>query len=341
MKVLIDLCHPADAHFFRYPILELKKRGHTVVVTTKNIPITTNLTEEFGITHKIIDVKTKARILAPARLFLRDFLIYRAARTFKPDLLTGINSVFCAHVSWLLRKPSVIWDDTDHYKLLHRLTRPFATVIQSPDCYYAKPHKKQVFYPGYHELSYLQPKRFQPNADIVKSLGINPDEKYCIIRLSAWQAFHDIGQKGFGKDKLIDFVKTISKYAKPYISAEAPTVPELEKYCLVIPPHLIHHILAYASLYIGEGASMASECATLGIPTVYLNSLKLGYINMLEKYGLVRQAKDIDEAAEMSVDCLQNPDIKVDCMQKRSELLKNKIDMVDYVVKVIERFSKN
>ncbi len=37
-------------------------------------------------------------------------------------------------------------------------------------------------------------------------------------------------------------------------------------------------LLAYATLFIGEGATMASECAVLGTPAIYVNSLQLGYL---------------------------------------------------------------
>ena len=341
MRILIDIFHPADAHFFCYPIKELQNRGHTIAVTTKKAEVVNELLKHFDIPYTPVEAKTKTKILALARLLTRDFLMWRFCKKFKPDILTGVNSVFCAHVGKLLKRPSIIWDHTDHYKLLHKLTRPFATVIYSPDCYYAKPAKKQVFYPGYHELAYLHPSRFQPDINVVKALGINPDQKYCIIRLSAWQAVHDIGQQGFDNSKIVNFVNTIARYAKPYISAEASTIPELKEYCLNIPPHLIHHVIAFASLYVGEGASMASESATLGVPTVYLNSLKLGYINMQEKYGLTKQAQDSKEALKMCIDWLENPESKQKCDTARKKLLADKIDVTNFVVDTIERYSVN
>ena len=37
----------------------------------------------------------------------------------------------------------------------------------------------------------------------------------------------------------------------------------------------MHNALKYASLFVGEGATMASECAILGTPAIYVNSLKV------------------------------------------------------------------
>ena len=40
-------------------------------------------------------------------------------------------------------------------------------------------------------------------------------------------------------------------------------------------------------LYIGEGATMASECAMLGTPAMYINTLGAGTLEEQEKYGLI------------------------------------------------------
>ena len=47
---------------------------------------------------------------------------------------------------------------------------------------------------------------------------------------------------------------------------------QLDKYKLPIDP-TDSCILYYAELFIGEGATMASECAVLGTPSIYVNSL--------------------------------------------------------------------
>jgi len=341
MRILIDIFHPADVHFFHNAITELQKRKHTIVVTTRQTEIVTGLLNHFGIPYTIIECKTKNRLLSPFRLFARDFLLWRFCKKYKPDLLTGVNSVYSAHVGKFIRKPSVIWDHTDHYRLLHKLTRPFATVVYSPDCYYAKPSKKQVFYPGFHEIAYLHPNRFKPDPSIVKSLGINPNEKYCIIRLSAWKAFHDIGQHGLNRNKLTNFIKTISQHAKTYLSSESSIVPELKQYELKIPAHLIHHVIAFASLYVGEGASMASESATLGVPSVYINTLKLGYINMHEKYKLLKQTTDTNEAAKFCIQWLKDPLSRQKCQEARKKLLSEKFDVTNFMVDIIEKYSFN
>ena len=47
------------------------------------------------------------------------------------------------------------------------------------------------------ENTYLHPKYFKPNKNILKKLNLTNKEKYVVLRLVSWDASHDIGQKGF------------------------------------------------------------------------------------------------------------------------------------------------
>ncbi len=55
-----------------------------------------------------------------------------------------------------------------------------------------------------------------------------------------------------------------------------------------IPPHRIHHLMAFADLYVGESATMAAESAILGTHAVFVSSSRRGYTDELEnEYELV------------------------------------------------------
>ena len=69
-----------------------------------------------------------------------------------------------------------------------------------------------------------------------------------------------------------------------------------------IPKSKIHDLLYYATMYIGEGASMASEAAVLGTPSIYINPLRLGYLDELEKkYGLVYNIPNPKKAIQKAI----------------------------------------
>ena len=102
----------------------------------------------------------------------------------------------------------------------------------------------------------------------------------------SWDASHDIGQKGFTLHILTNLIEKIKNHARVFISAENKIPDSLKQYHLSINPTEIHDILSYASLFIGEGATMASECAVMGTPSIYINSLSAGTLeNQAKKMG--------------------------------------------------------
>jgi predicted glycosyltransferase len=337
MKILVEITHPAHVHFFRNAVSLLEKKGHTIAVTARRKDVTIELLNNFNIPFTLLSSLGKSKFALVKELAVRDFRLWNFCRKFKPDILTGISGVFAAHVGFLLRKPVVVWDDTEIATLAHKIAYPFVTAIYCPSCYYKKLGKKQKFYAGCHELAYLHPNRFTPDPQLVRSLGIDTSQKYCIIRFVSWQAHHDIGQSGITDIEKIELVKRISRYARPYITSEKPLPAELEEFRLSIPVHQIHHLMAFASLCVGEGATMASEAACLAVPCVYINTLKLGYINMHEGFGLIKQTTDVEEAYRQCIDWLEDPMSKEKCLLARDKMLAEKIDVTSFVVETITK----
>jgi predicted glycosyltransferase len=337
VRILVEVTHPAHVHFFRYAIDEFKERGHEVAVTTRQKDVTVDLLNHLGIPFTILSKVSSSKLGLFGELIFRDFRLLNFCRKFKPDVLTGISGVFAAHVGFLLRRPVVVWDDTEIANIAHKIAYPFVKSIYSPDCFAKDFGKKHHLYPGLHELAYLHPNRFTADAEIIKGLGIEPSERYCIIRFVSWQAHHDVGQYGFADKDKLTFIREIAKHARPYITSEAPLPPAFEQYRLNIPPHLIHHVMAFADLYVGEGATMATESAVLGVPAVYISTLQLGNMNMLRGYSLLKQTCDTQTALKYCIDWLANSQTKQNCSAARRKLLKDKIDVTPFVVETIER----
>ena len=340
MKVLVDINHPSQVHLFKYVIAELRKRGHTVIVTASQKDVSYKLLDAYGIDY--IKMGTYGNTFAKKliNLFVLDFRMARVVFKHRPDVLTGLGSFRIAHSAFLFRKKTLILEDTEHSTEQIALYKPFATKILTPSCFMSDYGKKQIRYEGCNELAYLHPNRFTPDKEVAKKFGVDISEKYCIIRFVSWKASHDIGQHGIADEQKLNFIKEISKYARPYISSEAQLPAELMPYQLNVPPHLVHHIMAFASLYVGEGATMASESALLGVPAVYVNTLRLGYINMHERYGLLKQTTDTNEALKMCIEFLTGQNVKEKCKVARQKLLSEKIDVTAYIVETIEQLYK-
>jgi predicted glycosyltransferase len=340
MKVLVDINHPSQVHLFKYVIAELRKHGHSVIVTASQKDVSYKLLDAYGVDY--IKMGTYGNTFAKKliSLFVLDFRMARVVFKHRPDVLTGLGSFRIAHAGFLCRKKTLILEDTEHSTGQNALYKPFATKILTPSCFLSDYGKKQIRYEGCNELAYLHPKRFTPDGEIPKKFGIDISKKYCMIRFVSWKASHDIGQHGIMDEQKLNFIKEISKYARPYISSEAQLPAELAPYQLNVPPHLIHHIMAFASLYVGEGATMASESAILGVPAVYVNTLRLGYIDMHERYGLLKQTTDTDEALKLCIEFLTDQNVKEKCRIARQKLLSEKIDVTAYIVETIEKLYK-
>ena len=122
-------------HFFRNAISELQKRGHIIAVTTREKDVTTALLKNFEIPHTTLSKAGRKKISLLSEMLFRDMRLWCFCRKFKADILTAISGVFAAQAGFLLGKPVVVWDDTEHQKFSHMITYPFVKAVHSPDCY--------------------------------------------------------------------------------------------------------------------------------------------------------------------------------------------------------------
>jgi uncharacterized protein len=337
MKVLVDINHPAHVHLFKHVITELRKRGHDVIITASQKEVSYKLLDAYGFDY--IKMGTYGDTFAKKLInfLVLDCRMVKVVFQHRPDVLVGCGSFRIAHAGFLFGKKTLSLEDTEHSTEQIVLYKPFITKILTPSCFTSDLGKKQIRYEGCHELAYMRPERFTPDKEVAKKFGIDITEKYCIIRFVSWKASHDIGQHGIVDGQKLNFIKEISRYARPYIISEAQLPAELVPYQLNVPPHLVHQIMAFASLYVGEGATMASESAILGVPAVYVNTLRLGYMDMHERYGLLKQTTDANEALKFCIEFLTGQNVKERCRIARQKLLNEKIDVTAYIVETIER----
>ncbi len=338
MKILIDIGHPAHVHYFKNLVKILELKGFSFYFTLRERDSTVALMDRYGFSYTKRGKGGKNLITKLLAMPLMDFKVLKAARRFKPDMFISFASPYAAQVAWLLRKPHITFDDTEHAVFAHKLYRPFSSVVLSPMCYFKPIKKKQLLFDSFMELCYLHPKYFNPDTSIFSKLGINENEKYCILRFVSWDANHDVGQKGLDFNTKIQLVKELSSHCKVFISSESKLPKELEQYRFCLHPSLLHHALSFASLYIGEGATMASEAAMLGIPSIYVNSLDAGTIQEQINYGLLFMFKSsvgvIDKALEIITDQSSSDSFSL----RKSQMLYQKIDPTAFMVWFIENY---
>lgn len=342
MKILIDIGHPAHVHFFKNTIWNLEKHGHDVMITAREKDVTIDLLRAYNISHKVLTKMKIGKIGLMKEWLTRDYKLFNIAKEFKPDILTGILNPCVAHVSRLLGKKAVIFNDTEHATFAEAITYPFVDAICTPSCFKKDVGKKQIRYNGYHELSYLHPNHFIPNPDVLDEIGLGKNDVFVILRFVTWGASHDVGQ--YGIYNRIDFVKQLNRYGRVFISSEGHIDRELEKYKINISPEKMHDLLYYASLYVGEGATMATESAILGTPSIYISSLAgtMGNLDELEKrYGLLFNYNHPFDAMGKAVELIQRPELKREWKNKKEVLLKDKIDVTKFMTWFIENYPES
>lgn len=342
MRIVVDVGHPAHVHLFKNFIWEMKQRGHKILITATKKDVSLKLLDNHGFDYIAMGSYGDSLVSKVANIPIMDFKMLRAVVGFKPDIFVGVAPIRSSHVSKLIRKPCVAFDDTEHSRYEIFLYKPFVDAILTPSCFQKDLGKKQVRYNGYHELAYLHPNYFTPDPSVLTELGLSENDRFIILRFVSWEASHDVRQHGFTNPK--EIISRLEPYGRVLITSEAKLDADLEKYRIALPPEKLHDLLYYATLYIGEGATIASECAVLGTPAIYVNTLRLGYLDEEEeKYGLVYNFSNPEvaqkQAVEKALELLQRNDLKEEWQFKRERLLQEKIDVTKFMVEFVENYS--
>lgn len=348
MKLLIDIGHPAHVHLFRNLYFELMNKGTIPIVTVRDIPSAKQLLFLYNIPFIELGSKSdsiKGKLLNQVKYDLR---LRKIVKENKVDLAIG-TSITIAHVSKLTGVDSIVFDDDDDevQPLMTKFGHPFADYVISPDALKGKRKKKDtLYYAGYHELAYLHPNRFTPDPEVIKEVGLSPDEKYFILRFNSFKAHHDIGVQGLSIENKRKLINMLSQYGKIFITTEREIDPEFEKYRITIPPHKIHSFIYYATMFLGDSQTMTSEAAVLGMPSIRSNSF-VGRISYLEeeehKYGLTYGFKPEDSERMLSKikELLAKPDLKGEWQIKRQKMLADKIDVTAFMVWFVENYPES
>lgn len=351
MNVLIQLSHPAHFHLYKHVAKNLMTDGHKVHFLIKSKDILEDLLKASGFPYFNINETahrgSKMGILMD--MLVRDIRIASYCRKHKIDLLTG-STAEIAQVGWLMRRYRVNTgeDDASVVPLFYKMAGRFIQTILSPTtCDNGKFEYKTVHYSGYHKLAYLHPNVFAPDKTVVAKY-FNPDKPYFLLRFAELKAYHDLaaGARGINAEIAQKLIDILGKYGDVYITSERKLEPQFEKYRLNINPLDIHHVMAFATLYIGDSQSMAVEAAMLGTPSIRFNDFagKIGVLEELEqKYKLTfgipssKPALLYDKIQEL----LSLLNLQEEFQQRRQKMLSDKIDVTAFFTWFIENYPES
>lgn len=293
MKILVYMGHPAHFYLYKNTIKQLREDGHQVEILIKKKDILQTLLDNQGWEyHNILQEGRKnSKLGMLIGMLKRAWRQNKFCAQYKPDILTG-TSVENSYIGKLRHIPVINCneDDAAVVPLYAKLSYPWANAILNPIvCNSGKWDSKATKYPSYQELAYLHPNHFTADAKVVTGYGIDVTKPYFVMRFASLHAHHDNGIKGINTEIAERLVKILEPHGTIYITSERPLEPQFEQYRIHINPLDMHHVMAFASLYIGDSQTMAAEAGVLGVPFVRFNDFvgRIGYLRELEdKYEL-------------------------------------------------------
>jgi predicted glycosyltransferase len=133
----------------------------------------------------------------------------------------------------------------------------------------------------------------------------------------------------------------LSALGNVYISSECEIPGKLRKFQLDIKPEMMHDFFKDVDLFFGESASMSSEAAVLGIPSIFIDNIGRGYTHELEdKYELLfrfgESDEEVQQALDKAIDLCLKPEIYEEWQEKRDNMLHDKINVCEWMMNFIE-----
>ena len=353
MNILVELVHPAHFYYYRDTIANLKRDGHKVIVAIVTKDVLEDVVRQSGVDYVNICPKPHkkyGKIGVTYDMVMRDLRMLWLALRHRVDIITG-STIETAHIGWLLRKPNINIGEDDAAVVMKYIKqiKPFVGIRLTPDCTDNGPiEAKSIHFPGYYKTAYLRLGYFTADAAVPARYGVDVTKPYFLIRFSALNAHHDKGIKGISNDIAERLVKILEPFGTIYITSERPLEPQFEKYRIKINPLDMHHVMAFASLYIGDSQTMAAEAGVLGVPFVRFNDFvgRIGYLRELEDvYHLgfgVKASSDgsVDQLCSRVEELVSMPseERKAVFAKRREKMLAEKIDCAKFLTYFIEQY---
>ena len=342
--------HPAHFHMLKYTAENLRRDGHRVYVVIKKKDILEKLCQDAELEYfKIREGRGGSKWGLIKSVLGMEFHMWQFIRRNKINLLIGSTLSYTAAKINHIPVIAMGEDDAAIVPMYAKMVYPYATNILSPvSCNNGQWEYKSSKYPGFQKLAYLYPKRFTAAKQIVKQYGINPDKPYFLVRFAKLNAHHDGGVSGISTEVAQQIIYLLTPYGKIYITSERELEPQFEQYRLQINPLDIHHVMAFATLYIGDSQSMAVEAAMLGVPSLRFNDFvgkkKIGVMEELEHaYGLTYgiSSHEPEKLYAKIEELVAMPNLREEFQQRRQKMLADKIDVTAFLTWFLENYPQS
>ena len=342
MNFLVDCYHPANFLILKNAMKRLASEGHQVRWCIRSKDVLAQLLDFEKLPYEVLTEPAQGFFGRVQELLVHDAKVLSRLYRYQIDIALGA-SVSVAHAALLSpRTRSIVFNDDDAavVKEFVKLGYPAANWVVTPDCLPEDYGQKHAKHPSYHVLAYLHPDHFRPDPSVLSELGLKKEDKIFLLRFVSLNAFHDTHAKGLSFQTKVEIIRKLEKLGRVFISCEGEMPAEFQPYRIQFHPGKMHSLLSYVTLLVSDSQTMTAEAAVLGVPSLRCNTFvdKLTYLIELEKrydltYGFLPSQQD--EMFKKLDELLSVPDLRAAWASKREKLLKEKVNLADWIYQFI------
>jgi len=291
-KIWIDFDNSPHVPFFLPIIEELRRRGHTVILTARNSYQVVELLEFHHVSCAVIGSHWgKYRIFKILGTLLRAARLLPTILREKPDLAVSHGSRAQGLSCRLLRIPTLAIADYEFTAKIGISACQWVFVPRFfPESAFLDAHKKQIMrYPGIKEDVYIP--RFHPDPTLKQQLGLDPKDLMVTVRPPAIEAHYHNPEAEVLLGEALNFLMErpdVRVVLLPRNERQAKLLRKdwgkwIANRRILIPEQVVDglNLIWCSDLVISGGGTMNREAAALGVP-VY--SIFRGRIGGVDKY---------------------------------------------------------
>ncbi|OQP57731.1 hypothetical protein A3860_08865 [Niastella vici] len=337
MKILFDIKHPAQLNLFKGLCNELRNENWDVTICyLQRGKLPNIIKKEYG-GFTAIPVGssrgTRWSILWDGNV-KRTFAFLELIRKEQYNICVAASSIPLALAGKLAGIPVIQFYDDPERKRINAVNASLSTQLFFPPI--VKKDRKVSVFNCLKEWSYLSPRRFQPNEQVLQQYGLAPYE-YVFVREVSNRSFNYYNQP----DGIIScFANDINTNTKVILSLED------KSYTNRYPAHWtilqepiadIHSLIYYSRMVISSGDSMAREGAMLGVPSVYCGTRKMKANDLLIQAGMLEHLSGFGALSFINK-TIENKFDPGKQLSTRNNLLEQWDDMTAFMKEQINRY---
>ncbi len=307
--IWIDLDNSPHVPFFIPIVEELRKQGHTVILTARDAYQVRELLALFNLPCKVVG---KHHGKNPAAKVLGTCI--RAAQLLpgmfreKIDLAVSHGSRAQMMCAFALRIPTLLILDYEYIAMMGFIRPDWIFVPQMiPDSDELRPKKGILRYPGLKEDVYVP--RLQLNCSVLKQLDFDEGDIVVTVRPPAVEAHYHNPEAEVLLDAALNYLTNVPQVRVillPRNEEQAKTLRAawskwIANRKIVIPERAVDglNLIWFSDLVISGGGTMNREAAALGVPVYSIFRGKIGAVDrQLEQEGrltLIECVEDIEK----------------------------------------------